>query len=112
MFKVNSTDNTKDVLFRTATYLVKNSGAAMTALAGTPHTSTNTEVAPGATANYGLEIGSLDLTSSIGEINSVAVEPGDILIVRLYRDFANETDSFQGDADLVKDDFNLILETP
>lgn len=112
VFKVNSTDNTKDILFRTATYLVKNSGATMAALSGTPHVSTNTEVAPGATANFGLEIGDLELTSSIGEVNSVAVAPGDILIVRLYRDFANETAPFQGDADLVKDDFNLRLETP
>lgn len=112
VFKVNSTDNTKDILFSADTYLVKKTGATMAALAGTPHTSTNTEVAPGATANYGLAIGDLDLTEADGEVNGVAVAAGDILIVRIYRNFAAETASFQGDADLVRDDFNLSIVTP
>ena len=53
-------------------------------------TSTNTVVTVNATPNTINDIGDLDLTSSIGEINSVAVAAGDKLRVRLYRDNSAE----------------------
>ena len=54
-------------------------------------TSTNTIVVVNATPNTRNSIGDLDLTSSIGEINGVAVLPGDKIRVRLYRDNTNES---------------------
>jgi hypothetical protein len=53
------------------------------------HDSVNTELTIG-TANA-IKYFELDLTDSVGEINGVAVQPNDMILVRLYRDFANET---------------------
>ena len=52
--------------------------------------STNTVVTVNATPNTNNAIGDLDLTSSTGTVNGVAVSPGDKLRVRLYRDNAAE----------------------
>lgn len=54
-------------------------------------TSTNTAITQsGATTNIPQSI-VFDLSSSTGEINSVAVSGGDLILVRLTRDYANDT---------------------
>jgi hypothetical protein len=67
------------------------------------HTSVNTEVTVPATPNQLAAVGVLDLTSSIGEVNSVAVAPGDRIRIRLFRDNAAETSSATADARLLID---------
>lgn len=90
-----SADNADNVFFKAETTLWKVGEDITTAV--NVHTSTNTESTL-STANAIVSIGSLDLTTAIGEINSVAVAPGDILKVKLYRDNANETASSAEDA--------------
>lgn len=91
-FSAGASDN---VFFKTETTLFK-VGDDITSPTNT-HTSTNTESTL-TTANAIVAIGSLDLTSAVGEINSVAVAPGDILKVKLYRDNTGETTSSTEDA--------------
>lgn len=76
------------VFFKTQTALIKSNSV----LGTYPNirTSTNTVVTVNAVANTNNSVGDLDLTSTIGEINSVAVVAGDKLRVRLYRDNASE----------------------
>jgi hypothetical protein len=67
------------------------------------HNSSNTQVTVPATPNELASVGVIDLTSSIGEINSVAVAPGDKIRIRLFRDNAAETSSAAADARLLLD---------
>lgn len=67
------------------------------------HTSTNAEVTVQAVSNTINECGDIDLTDSVGEINSVAVAPGDKLVIKLFRDNANESSPASGDARLIID---------
>lgn len=83
----NATDN---LLFRCETTLIQDGDAFDTTT--NQHTSTNTELVL-TSANVLLNVGNIDLTDGSGEINGVAVAAGDILKIRLYRDFANELTS-------------------
>lgn len=91
-FSAGTSDN---VLFKALTTLFK-VGDDITSPTNT-HTSTNTEKTL-TTANELTAIGSMDLTDGTGNINGVAVAPGDILKVKLYRDNTNETTSSSEDA--------------
>ncbi len=88
-----------NVYFRALTALIK-AGDDITA-ALNEHLSTNTELTL-ATANEVKDVGSLDLTDGSGEINTIAVAPGDKLLIKLYRDNDNETSSATEDARLLK----------
>jgi hypothetical protein len=66
------------------------------------HTSTNTEVTAPGVANTIASVGNLQLTDATGQINGVAVQPGD-KIRRLFRDNAAETSSAAADARLLID---------
>jgi hypothetical protein len=60
-------------------------------------------------ANTIANIGDIDLTSAIGEINAVQVQAGNKLRVRLYRDFASETSPAAADARLLTDSFEITF---
>ena len=79
---------TGKVFFKTESTLIED-----TSVLGTytnQRISTNAVVTVNATPNTNNAIGDLDLTSSTGTVNGVAVAPGDKLRVRLYRDNASE----------------------
>ena len=88
-----------DVYFRTKTSLIKPGDDITGALS--EHLSTNGEIAL-TTANLITAVGSVDLTDVAGEVNSVAVSPGDILLIELFRDNINETSPASEDARLLK----------
>lgn len=90
-----------NVLFRTQATLIKLGNT----LGTYPNirTSTNAQVTVPATPNQLASVGVLDLTSAIGEINSVAVAPGDRIRIRLYRDNAGESAPAAADARLLID---------
>lgn len=94
--KVYTSASSGNILMKTQTTLLQN-GDIVTSLTN-QHTSTNTELTVSA-ANTLIQTGNIDLTDSSGQINSVAVQPGDVLIIRFYRDFGSETTSV---ADFVK----------
>ena len=62
----------------------------------------NTEVTLVGATNILRDIGDLDLTTGIGEIDSVAVTAGDTLLVKFFRDNINETSSALADCRLLK----------
>ena len=95
-FSASAADN---IYFRCNTSLIK-AGDDITA-ALNEHLSTNAEITL-STANAIEQIGSLDLTDASGEINAVAVAPGDILLIKLFRDNTNETIPATEDARLLK----------
>lgn len=88
-----------NVYFRALTSLIK-AGDDITA-ALNEHLSTNAELTLTAANEIEL-VGDLDLTDGSGEINAVAVAPGDILLIKLFRDNINETTSAAEDARLLK----------
>jgi hypothetical protein len=73
------------------------------------HDSANVEVTVPGVANTIANIGDIDLTSAIGEINAVQVQAGNKLRVRLYRDFASETSPAAADARLLTDSFEITF---
>ena len=81
---------TGNVFFKTTTTLLKSGSSVLGTYPNTQNSANSQVVVPG-TTNQLKDIGDLALTSSIGEINSVAVAPGDKLRIRLYRDVASET---------------------
>lgn len=88
-----------NVLFQAKTTLVR---AATTVLGTYPnqHTSVSAEQTVEAVANTLQEISEIDLTDASGEINSVAVQAGDLLLVEITRKTSAETLSADGDARL------------
>lgn len=88
-----------NVFFRSETTLIE-PGDDVTALADT-HLSSNSELAL-STANVLTLVGDLDLTDATGQINTNAVAPGDILLIKLFRDNTNETTPAAEDARLLK----------
>jgi len=88
-----------NVFFRSNTSLIK-AGDDITA-ALNEHLSTNSELTL-TSANEVTLVGDLDLTDGSGEVNSVAVAAGDILLIKLFRDNINETTSAAEDARLLK----------
>lgn len=108
-FFVNST-STNNVLFRAETKLVKVGGNA-SSLTNT-HVSTNTQQVGSGSANAILSVGDLDLTDADGEINNVAVADGDGLLVRIYRDIANESVPLDAEVNLLVKHVQLQLKAP
>ena len=94
-----------NVKFRTTTYLCKD-GTYTLGTNGTGHNSGNAQVAVEASANRLKAIGDMDLTDSSGQVNAVAVAAGDMLLVKLIRDTANETSAAAADARLVR--FSMV----
>ncbi len=95
-----------EVLWRTQTNLLKAGVVATTdPLTATDHESTSGQQAVDPQANEIVEIGDIDLTNASGEINSVAVAPGDQLLVKFFRDTSSETSSLAGDARLIRASF-------
>lgn len=78
-----------DFLLTTTTYLVQAATPTAVDDATNSHASTNTAVTLDSPANSFHEI-TVDLTDENGEINSVAVAPGDLLRIVLTRDYAND----------------------
>jgi hypothetical protein len=104
-----TTATTNKVFFKSQSTLIR---AASTVLGtySNQRTSTNAEVTVSGTTNQLKAVGSLDLTSSTGQINAVSVAAGDIIRVRIYRDIAAESASAAADAGLVIDAIELTLK--
>lgn len=92
------------ILFRATSYLLR---AASTVLGthSNSNTSTNAEVAAAPVASRITAIGDIELTDVSGQINAVAVAPGDVILVKLIRDTGNESASAPADARLLRDSF-------
>jgi hypothetical protein len=71
------------------------------------HNSTNAEVTVNAVANTINSIGDIDLTNATGLINSVAVDVGMKLLIKLFRDNTNETAPAVNDARLLINNFEI-----
>lgn len=99
-----------NVLFRSLTSLLKPSVTVM-GVYPDQYTSTNIQVAVNAIANTLTNIGDIDLTSSIGTINSVAVAAGDKLIVKLVRAVSVETSGVAGSAKLLINNLEIKFTT-
>lgn len=78
------------VLMKTVATLIRNGTDAITSTTN-QRTSTNAALTLGAGTNNEPNSVTLDLTSSIGQVNAVAVAAGDLLLVRLTRDYSNDT---------------------
>ena len=52
-------------------------------------------------------VGSIDLTDAVGEINSVQVQPNDKILIKLFRDNASETSGATEEAKLLMDSFQI-----
>lgn len=107
--RVNSTDTTKDILIRASSYLFLPSNS-LESTNGNLHVSTNTEVAVLANALYGISLGDIDVTTAIGEMDSVAVVPGAKIVTLMYRDLANETAGVPATVQLLKDSMELSIK--
>lgn len=77
-----------DVKMKATTYLIQAGTTDITSLTNS-HNSVNAAITV-ATENQATSIGDIDLTNTSGEINSVAVAGGDLLLVKLFRDVAHE----------------------
>jgi hypothetical protein len=86
-----------NAFMRTKTYLFTN-GTSMTAL-GNSHLSTTVQQA--LTANQLKVFPDIQLTDATGEIDSVSVQPGDFLLVEMFRDLTNETGGVAGDVSVI-----------
>lgn len=107
---VDSTDTTKDLLIVGKTMAVTPGDPFPTTPTG-GYDSTNTEIAVGALANSALTLTHIDLCDASGEISGTPLVPGETkLITAIYRDISNETASYQGDLQLIKNSFYLSLK--
>lgn len=87
-FFANATSGT--VLFKTTTTLIRKAVATAFTSTANQHASTNSAVTLAAPANAYNET-EIDLTNASGQINSVAVAAGDMLLVELQRDTTTDT---------------------
>lgn len=94
---------TGKVFFKTTTALI-NSSTVLGTYSNT-FTSTNAEITVPGVSNTIASVGDIQLTGTTGLINAVAVQPGDKLRIRLYRDNASESSSAALDARLIIDSF-------
>lgn len=101
--KFFASQTTGNVLFRAETVILSQ-GIDMTS-SPTAYSSTNTQQAVDATTNEGVELQDIDLTNASGEINSVQVQAGDTLLVKLFRDTSAETSGLAGNARLLRGSF-------
>lgn len=105
--KVFSSINTGNFLFSATTYIFKANIDATSTPTG--YASTNTQQAIDGTANEIVTISNIDLTNASGEINSVAVAPGDTLLIKLVRSASTETSGVAGIVNLDFDSFELDM---
>ena len=90
--KVFINNNADNALIRCETTLIKN-GAPYTDETN-QHVSANSELDLSLNdVNDILSVGEIDLSDATGLVNLVAIAAGDLLKIRLYRDFANESSS-------------------
>jgi len=97
-----------NVFFKALTYLIKE-GSTVLGTHSNSEPSDNTEKTVPGVASQIDDIGDLILTDADGEINSVAVAPGDQLLIKLFRDTGSESSSAAGDARLIRDSFRVSL---
>jgi len=69
------------------------------------HTSTNVEQTVQGVSNTFDPTGDIDLTNGSGQINGQTVNPGNLLLIELIRDVANESSPAAADARLGRDSF-------
>ncbi len=75
----------------------------------TGYNSTNAEETADATTNEIVVIGNIDITNASGQINSVSVAPGDTILLKLTRDWSNESSPITADVKILTDEFELDL---
>jgi hypothetical protein len=92
---------TGNVLFRAVTYLVQPGTSVLGSLTNS-NTSTNTQVAVNVVANTITAVGTVQLTDGSGQINGVAVAPGDQLAIQLVRKTTAEISGAANDARLLR----------
>lgn len=90
-----------NVFMKTVTYLVEPGSSVLGSLTNS-HTSTNSEITVSGVANTVTDVGDLQLTDGSGLINAVAVAPGDLLSIKLFRDSSAETSSATQDARILR----------
>jgi hypothetical protein len=104
---VVSAGNSDNILIKAETTLIEPNSTIWGTFPN-QHISINTELTL-SVANRVTPLGDIDLTDISGEINSVAVQSGDALRVRLYRDIANETVTDQNITKVLKNLFSIEL---
>ena len=97
-----------EFLFRARAWLLRGSVSDINNLTDF-HDSTNLEVAISATPGEVVDIGTIDLSTPQGVIGGEAVLPGDRILVKLFRDNANEVDPVLGDVKLLIKTLELSL---
>lgn len=97
-----------NVFFKAQSWLLRGDLTNLGSL-GTPYDSTNTESTAPAVIDELEDIGDIDITNGAGVLQSQQVQGGDRILVKIYRDVANETVSAAGDAKLVIGSFELNL---
>jgi hypothetical protein len=100
--------NTGKVLFRATSWLLRGAISDVNNLTEI-HQSTNLETAVSVTSGVVSEIGTIDLTTLQGVIGTEQVLPGDRILVKLFRDNANEIDPVVGDVKLLIKTLELSL---
>ncbi len=86
IFCGDTNGNTDNVWFKTATYIFRSGQQ----FAAAPVAYDSTNSIGSANGYTSVALANLDLTNASGQINSVAVAPLDILLVKLYRDTSAE----------------------
>ena len=87
---IYSTDSSNNMLMRTQSTLIR-TGTDLITSTTNQRTSTNSAITlSGGTVSIPQSV-LFDVTSTIGQVNAVAVSPGDLLIVRVYRDTDTST---------------------
>lgn len=97
-----------NVLMKATTTLIQPGTSELGSLTDTQD-STNSEITVPGTANQAKAIGDINLTSPSGQINSINVQPFDILLIKLFRDVDNETSSATAEAKVIRQSFQPIL---
>lgn len=105
--KVNCGLNSGNFLFKTTSYIFKLNINGISTPTG--YDSTNSQQAVNGTANGITIIDDVDLTNSTGQINSVTVQPGDTILVKLIRDVSSETSGVATVVDLLAGSFELVV---
>lgn len=87
--KFATTVTSGKVLFKATAYLLQ-AGTTVIGTYSNSRSSTNAAVTAAGVASRLTSVGDVDLTDTSGQINSVAVAAGDLLLVKLIRDTAGE----------------------
>lgn len=84
-----SPSTSNNVLLKTVSYLIRSNTDAISSTTNS-HVSTNTAITNSGVANKLVET-IADITDSSGQINSITVQPGDMIRVELFRDIDTDT---------------------